>query len=94
MVAEFVCVYERLRDPGGKLPPPFASKLQPTDKDPWPAVKVFTQIRANLERELESKVPDRLLLERLRFGKAEGTGGQPNRFGLTLEPEQIEIVEG
>lgn len=94
MVDVFVRVYERLRDPGGLLPPPFAGKLQPTDKDPWPAVKVFSQIRANLERELESKVPDRLLLERLRFGKAEGTGGQPNRFGLTLEPERIEIVEG
>lgn len=93
MVAEFVRVYERLRDPSGKLPPPFASKLQPTDKEPWPAVKTFSQIRANLESELESKVPDRLLLERLRVGKAEGTGGQPNRFGLRLAPEQIEIVE-
>ncbi|MDG4602009.1 MAG: CRISPR-associated ring nuclease Csm6 [Defluviicoccus sp.] len=94
MVEAFVRVYERLRDPGGKVPPPFAAKLQPTDTDPWPAVKVFSQIRANLERELESKVPDRLLLERLRFGKGEGTGGQPNRFGLRLPPEQIQIIEG
>ncbi|MFZ1415279.1 MAG: CRISPR-associated ring nuclease Csm6 [Defluviicoccus sp.] len=94
MVAEFVRVYERLRDPGGKLPPPFAEKLKPTDKDPWPAIKVFSQIRANLERELESKVADRLLLERLRFGKGEGTGGQPNRFGLRLAADQIEIIAG
>lgn len=93
MVETFAVLYEAIRDPGSGLRQEFLDGLVDAKGELADVQQRFSVIRSRLDGDLRKKIQNKAVRDRLRVVDVEGTGGRPNRFGLTLRPEQIEIIE-
>lgn len=93
MVETFAVLYEEIRDPGSGLRQEFLDGLVDANGDLADVQQRFSVIRSRLDGELRKKIQNKAVGDRLRVVDVEGTRGRPNRFGLMLGPEQIEIIE-
>ncbi len=98
-VQQFLALYEELFPERYDQYQDFCQRLIAAERTPELAqrrasvMNLFSEIRSKLNDEIEEHLPDRTLASRFTLDRVRGRGGRPNRFGLTLRPEQIEIIE-